>query len=86
MMIQRRYELSDKQWEQIKDMFPPYRTGRPSKLRNCTIFYAIIWIVCSGPLGMICRKNAMAHGRRPTAVFVNGEIRNYLSPSAKRIT
>ncbi len=30
-MIQRRYELSDEQWEQIKDMLPPYKTGRPSK-------------------------------------------------------
>ncbi|MGG1254182.1 IS5/IS1182 family transposase, partial [Brevibacillus agri] len=35
-MIQRRYEINDEQWEQIQDMFPPYRTGRPSKLSNRT--------------------------------------------------
>lgn len=40
-MIQRRYELSDEQWEQIKDMFPPYKTGRPSKLSNRTMFKAL---------------------------------------------
>ncbi|MDR0269267.1 transposase, partial [Paenibacillus sp.] len=42
-MIQRRYELSDEQWEQIKDMFPPYKTGRPSKLSHRTMFNAILW-------------------------------------------
>lgn len=31
-MSQRRYEISDEQWDQIKDMFPPNTTGRPSKL------------------------------------------------------
>ena len=25
-MIPRRYEIPDEQWEQIKDMFPPYQT------------------------------------------------------------
>ncbi|WP_141506244.1 IS5 family transposase [Paenibacillus luteus] len=47
-MIQRRYELSDEQWEQIKDMFPPYQTGRPSKSSNRTMFNAILWIARSG--------------------------------------
>ncbi|WP_197186774.1 IS5 family transposase [Brevibacillus agri] len=47
-MIQRRYEINDEQWEQIKDMFPPYRTGRPSKLSNRTMFNAILWIARSG--------------------------------------
>jgi transposase len=47
-MIQRRYERSDEQREQIKDMFPPYQTGRPSKLSNRTMFNAILWIARSG--------------------------------------
>lgn len=47
-MIQRRYEISDEQWNQIKDMFPRYRTGRPSKLSNRTMFNAILWIARSG--------------------------------------
>jgi len=28
-MSARRYEISDDQWEQIKDMFPKAKTGRP---------------------------------------------------------
>ena len=27
----KRYELSDEQWEQIKEMFPKAKTGRPAK-------------------------------------------------------
>ncbi|EJR07611.1 hypothetical protein II5_01610, partial [Bacillus cereus MSX-A1] len=26
-MTPRRYELTNEQWEQIKDFFPPYSTG-----------------------------------------------------------
>jgi transposase len=47
-MKPRRYELSDEQWEQIKDLFPPYKTGRPSKKSNREMFQAILWIARSG--------------------------------------
>ena len=47
-MIPRRYEITDEQWEQIKDLFPPYQTGRPSKLSNRTMFNAFLWIARSG--------------------------------------
>ncbi|OKP86583.1 transposase [Paenibacillus sp. P32E] len=47
-MVQIRYEISDEQWEQIKGMFPSYRTGRPSKLSDRTMFNAILWIARSG--------------------------------------
>jgi transposase len=47
-MSQRRYEISDEQWDQIKDMFPPYTTGRPSKLNERTMFNASLWIARSG--------------------------------------
>ena len=30
-MTVKRYEMSDKQWEQIRDMFPRAKTGRPPK-------------------------------------------------------
>ena len=30
-MAAKRYELSDEQWEMIKDMFPKAKTGRPPK-------------------------------------------------------
>jgi len=47
-MIPRRYQITDEQWELIKDMFPPYQTGRPSKLSNRTMFNAFLWIARSG--------------------------------------
>ena len=37
-MPQRRYEISDEQWEQIEHLFPMAKTGRPSKNDNLTIF------------------------------------------------
>ena len=45
--MQRRYEISDEQWERIKEMFPIAKTGRPGK-DSRLIFNAILWIVCSG--------------------------------------
>ena len=46
-MTSRRYELTNGQWEQIKDFFPPYSTGRPPK-SNREMFNAILWIARSG--------------------------------------
>lgn len=48
LMIQRRYELSDEQWEHIQDLFPSYRTGRPPQLSSRTALNAILWIARSG--------------------------------------
>ena len=47
-MAQRRYEVSDEQWEQIQHLFPRRKMGRPSKNDNRTIFNAILWITRSG--------------------------------------
>ena len=46
-MTVRRYEMSDEQWKQIKDMFPRAKTGRPPK-DNRIMFNAILWIARSG--------------------------------------
>lgn len=43
----KRYEISDEQWEQIKDMFAKATTGRPPK-DNRLIFNAILWLARSG--------------------------------------
>ena len=46
----RRYELTDREWETIKDLFPPEKTGkrgRPSK-DNRMMLNAIVWIARSG--------------------------------------
>jgi transposase len=46
-MVQKRYEISDEQWNQIKDLFPIAKTGRPPK-NNRIMFNAILWIARSG--------------------------------------
>lgn len=46
-MAAKRYELSDEQWEMIKDMFPKAKTGRPPK-DNHIILNAILGLARSG--------------------------------------
>ncbi|MDE7389397.1 MAG: transposase, partial [Lachnospiraceae bacterium] len=43
-MSPRRYEISDEQWKQIKDMFPRARTPKDNRM----IFNAILWFARSG--------------------------------------
>ena len=46
-MNMRRYEVTDEQWEKIKELLPPKKTGRPFKnLRNT--FNGILWVMCTG--------------------------------------
>ena len=51
-MEQKRYEMSDEQWEQIKDLFPKAKTGRPPK-DNRLMFNAILWLARSGSAIMV---------------------------------
>ncbi|OKL37663.1 IS5 family transposase [Domibacillus mangrovi] len=46
-MAAKRYEIDDHQWEQIKELFPRAKTGRPGK-DNRDMFNAILWIARSG--------------------------------------
>jgi len=71
--MQRRYEISDEQWERIKEMFPRAKTGRPGK-DSRLIFNAILWIVCSGAPGGIFRS-VLVHGRQFIPVSANGVMR-----------
>ena len=45
-MAQKRYEISYEQWNQIKDLFPVAKTGRPP-MDNRLIFNSILWITRS---------------------------------------
>src|SRR6476620_1128127 len=48
--MKRRYELTDEQWEQLKDMLPAERKpqgGRPAK-NNRHMLNAMLWMVRSG--------------------------------------
>ncbi len=40
----RRYEMTNEQWEQIKDWIPKARTGRPPKDKRATSFLAFIYL------------------------------------------
>ena len=46
----RRYEISDEEWEQIKELLPPERTGKPGRPAgdNRQTLNGILWIVRSG--------------------------------------
>ncbi len=46
-----KYEIEDKQWDRIKDMFPPEITGKPGRrctLPNRTAFNGALWIDHTG--------------------------------------
>ena len=43
----RRYELTDAQWERIKDMIPRAKTGRPPK-DDRLMLNAMLWLARSG--------------------------------------
>jgi transposase len=43
----KRYEMTDLQWDQIKNLFITQKTGRPAKDNRMT-FNAILWIARSG--------------------------------------
>ena len=70
-MAAKRYELSDEQWEMIKDMFTKAKTGRPAK-DNRIILNAIFWLARSGALYGQIFLNAMVRIKLYTAVFANG--------------
>lgn len=46
-MANNEYELTNEQWEQIKDIFPIAKTGRPGK-DNRSMFNAMLWIARTG--------------------------------------
>ena len=50
MSTRRRYELTDSEWEQVKNLLPPERTGkkgRPSN-DNRKMLNAMVWLARSG--------------------------------------
>ena len=54
VMNMRRYEVTDKQWEKIKELLPPKKTGRPFKNLRDT-FNGILWVM-STELARYSRK------------------------------
>jgi transposase len=50
MAYKRRNELTDEEWEQIRELLPPERTGKKGKPRkdNRPMFNAMVWLARSG--------------------------------------
>jgi len=50
MSTTRRYELTDIEWDKIKDLLPPERTGKPGRPSgdNRTSLNGVLWIARSG--------------------------------------
>ena len=46
-MAARRYELTDTQWDRIKDLIPRAKTGRPPK-DDRMMLNAMLWLARSG--------------------------------------
>ena len=69
-MAQKRYEISDEQWNQLNDLFPVAKTGRPP-MDNRLMFNAILWIARSELHG-VTYLNALVRGKQYIAVFVSG--------------
>jgi len=50
-MLNATYDISNEQWERIKDMFPPEKTGkpgRPCKTTNRSVLNGALWIGHTG--------------------------------------
>ena len=69
-MNMRRYEVTDKQWEKIKGLLPPKKTGRPFKNLRHT-FNGILWVMIREQAGEIFPKGTV-NGTRFTNVLLIG--------------
>ena len=64
-MAIRRYEVTDEQWERVKDMIEHTKMGRPPK-DDRLMLNTMLWV------GWETFRNDTAHGKWYTADFANG--------------
>jgi len=69
-MSTRKYDIKDEQWERIKHMFPPEKTGkpgRPCETSNRNVLNGALWICHTGSqwseLPEIYGAKSTVHGR-----------------------
>lgn len=48
--MSKRYEITNEEWERIKEMFPPERTGKKGRLakNNRSMLNGMLWMARSG--------------------------------------
>jgi hypothetical protein len=73
LIMQRRYEISDEQWERIKEMFLRAKTGRPSKDSRLIFMPFSGLYVVEHPGGIF--RSVLVHGRQFIPVSANGVMR-----------
>jgi len=72
LAMQRRYEVSDDQWNKIKHMFPKAKTGRPGKdSRRLMLSCGLRAVVRPGETFL----NVSVHGKLCIHVFANGVMK-----------
>lgn len=74
-MAARRYELTDTQWDRIKDLIPRAKTGRPPK-DDRMMLNAMLWLARSGA----------AWADIPARPHDWGRIRPFTADSASGVT
>jgi len=60
------YDISDEEWEQIKNMFPPERTGKPGRpcsTPNRSVLNGVLWI---GHTGSQWNELPLRYGKKST--------------------
>lgn len=70
-MVMRRYELTDAQWNKIKDLISRAKTGRPPK-DDRMMLNAMFWLARSSAAWADIPPHDSAHTRPFTAVFASG--------------
>ena len=81
--VKRRYEISDEEWERVKDLLPTdqlERQGRPPK-PNRDMLNAILWIAKVERHG-VTFLNDMDHGKRFMASSRSAKKRAYFKKSS----
>ena len=76
-MAARRYELTDTQWDRIKDLIPRAKTGRPPK-DDRMMLNAMLWLARSGA--------AWADIPARISLRDSGHIRLFTADSASGVT
>ncbi len=72
-MAAKRYELTDTQWDRIKDLIPRAKTGRPPK-DDRMMLNAMLWLARSGA------------GPGRISLHDSGRIRPFTADSASGVT
>lgn len=71
-MVQKRYEISDEQWNQIKDLFPIAKLDGLQKIIGLCLMQSY-GLHEAEYLGVTC-QNVLDHGKLCTVVFASGVI------------